>query len=116
MGVLSALTGWALEGAVVTADSMRSRGYGAAKRTSFRLYRFRTADGAMALSFALLLLGLGAGAYFGWTAVEYTPRLSVAPLGGVSLLGPFSYGLFLLLPALLNLWEAIKWQFFQSKI
>lgn len=80
MGVLSALTGWALEGAVVTADSMRSRGYGAAKRTSFRLYRFRTADGAMALSFALLLLGLGAGAYFGWTAVEYTPRLSVAPL------------------------------------
>lgn len=116
MNVLSALTGWALEGAVVTADSMRSRGYGAAKRTGFRLYRFTAADGAMALSFLLLLSGLVASAYFGWTAVEYTPRFTAAPLTGVSLLGPFSYGLFLLLPALLNLWEAIKWQFFQSKI
>ena len=35
MSILGALTSWALEGSVVTADSMRSRGYGTSKRTSF---------------------------------------------------------------------------------
>ncbi|MBP3478012.1 MAG: energy-coupling factor transporter transmembrane protein EcfT, partial [Oscillospiraceae bacterium] len=33
--VLGALTSWALEGSVVTGDSMRARGYGSAKRSSF---------------------------------------------------------------------------------
>ena len=33
MRILSALTDWALEGSIVTADSMRSRGYGCAKRS-----------------------------------------------------------------------------------
>ena len=33
MTVLSAMTSWALEGSVVTGDSMRARGYGSAKRT-----------------------------------------------------------------------------------
>ena len=36
---------WALEGSVVTADSMRCRGYGApGKRTSFQIYRFTGRD------------------------------------------------------------------------
>ena len=38
MTVLGALTTWALEGSIVTGDSMRARGYGAAKRSSFMIY------------------------------------------------------------------------------
>ena len=44
MRTLSALTDWALEGSVVTGDSMRARGYGTAKRTSFQIYRMKTLD------------------------------------------------------------------------
>ena len=35
--VISALTTWAFEGGITTADSMRSRGYGSGKRTSFSI-------------------------------------------------------------------------------
>lgn len=35
MTVISTLTSWALEGGIITADSMRSRGYGSGKRTNF---------------------------------------------------------------------------------
>ena len=34
--VLSAMTSWALESGVTTADSMRGRGYGTARRTDFQ--------------------------------------------------------------------------------
>ena len=44
MTILSALTDWALEGGVVTGDSMRSRGYGSAKRSSFMIYRMTGID------------------------------------------------------------------------
>ena len=42
--VLGTLTSWALEGSVVTGDSMRARGYGTAKRTSFMIYRKTATD------------------------------------------------------------------------
>ena len=44
MVLLSTLTSWALEGSVITADSMRSRGYGCGKRTTFSIYRFENRD------------------------------------------------------------------------
>ena len=37
--VLGELTSWALEGSVVTGDSMRARGYGTANRSSFMISR-----------------------------------------------------------------------------
>ena len=43
-----------LEGGVTTADSMDARGYGSAKRTAYRLYRFTARDG-WALGIILLL-------------------------------------------------------------
>ena len=44
MDILSALTGWALEGGIITADAMAGRGYGSAKRTRFSLFRFTWRD------------------------------------------------------------------------
>ena len=44
MSILGALTSWALEGSVVTADSMRSRGYGTGKRSSFMIYTMTSLD------------------------------------------------------------------------
>ena len=42
--IVSAMTSWALEGGIIMADSMRSRGFGTGKRTTFSLYRFEKRD------------------------------------------------------------------------
>ena len=44
MKVLSVTLTWALESSLTAANSMKSRGYGAARRTSFSLYRFTARD------------------------------------------------------------------------
>ena len=52
--VLSIMVTWALENAIETADSMKSRGYGLKGRTAFSIYRFDDRD-----KMAMLFLGLG---------------------------------------------------------
>lgn len=44
--ILSILVTWALENAIETADSMKSRGYGLPGRTAFSIYRFDSRDRA----------------------------------------------------------------------
>ncbi len=109
MGAISALTDWALEGSIVTADSMRSRGYGTARRTSFRRYRFTPRDGIM-LGAMLVLAGLTLA--FGHTGATYTPALAVpAPGWGLA-----AYLVFLLIPILVDGKEALLWHISRSKI
>ncbi len=103
MTVLSALTDWALEGSVVTADSMRARGYGAAKRTGFQIYRFSLQDGILLGVMAALAAAVLTGGSF---AAVYTPRLSAVTPGW----GLGAYGIFLLLPTALQLQESLRWR------
>lgn len=107
--VLSSLTDWALEGSVITADSMRSRGYGTAKRTSFMIYRMTGRDYAL---LAAMLLLAAATLFFDGFDAAYTPALSVAPVTW----GLAAYGLFLGLPIILNVKEAIAWHISISRI
>ena len=44
LNMLSILVTWALENAIETSDSMRSRGYGLHGRTAFSIYRFTKRD------------------------------------------------------------------------
>lgn len=110
---LAALCGWALESAVVTADSMRARGYGSARRTSFQLYRFTGRDAALT-AVAAVLTGLSIlGAAGGRSAAQFIPALVIAvpsPWG----LGAFA--LLLLFPALLHLREELLWHILRSGI
>ena len=107
--VLSALTDWALEGSLVTADSMRSRGYGTGKHTHFQLYRMTRRDWVL----LALILGLEIAVVMaGGTGASFTPRLKISPLGwGFPL-----YCCLLLIPTILHLKEAIVWQFLRWKI
>ena len=103
MNVLSALTDWALEGSIVTADSMRSRGYGAAKRTSFQLYRMTGLDAAILAAAVVLVALVLASGHMGAT---YTPELYIPSPG----MGLVAYCLFLLIPTVLNVQEVIRWK------
>lgn len=112
MTVMLSLTGWSLESGILTADSMRSRGYGTARRTHFHLYRMTASDWVvlawMAFTAAVTLWGAANGS----TAASYTPTLSFAP-ATPALAG---YCLFLLTPTVIHLKEVLLCRIFISRI
>ncbi len=112
MTVLTALTGWALEGSIVTADSMRSRGYGAAKRTCFQIYQMRPGDYVALFATAVGALVTIIGAITGATDATYTPQISSAP---VNMFLPF-YCIYLLIPTMIHVKEVLLCRIFISKI
>ena len=112
MTVLGALTGWALEGSIVTGDSMRARGYGTARRSSFMLYRMTGQDWTL-LTIMLILLALTiAAACLGQFSAIFVPTLTIAPTSW----GVVAYTGYLLIPTALHMKEKIQWHISKSKI
>lgn len=114
--VLGALTGWALESSVVTADSMRSRGFGSTDRTSFQLYRFRMKDGLCMAAFLITFAGTIAGMISGAAKAVYTPQMEIAAIHGSTILPLAAYGILLFTPILLHYLEELKWHILRSGI
>lgn len=114
--VLGALASDALEGGVATADSMRSRGYGCAKRTHFSLYRLRGRDAAALAALALPFGAFLALAARGAASAAFTPALRIAPLDlrGCACLA--LYAAFLLIPCIFRAKEAVLWRCLRLKI
>lgn len=110
--VLGALTAWALEGSVVTGDSMRARGYGCAKRSSFMIYRMTAADWMLMAVMGVLLALTAVAAGLGQTAAAFTPVLQLAPVSW----GVVFYGLYLLIPTVYHIKEAVQWHISKSRI
>ena len=113
MSILGALTSWALEGSVVTADSMRSRGYGTSKRTSFMIYRMTGLDFGLLAALAVLFL---LAVFVGDKTANFTPTMDIAKIDGWNSLGLVAYAAFLLLPTALHIKEAIQWHISRSRI
>jgi len=113
MSVLGCLTTWALEGSIVTADSMRSRGYGTSKRTSFMIYRMSSRDLGLLAATLALSAALIAVISLGHTTATFTPDWYLAPICPIGLL---LYGFLTLIPTLLHLQEALSWHISRSKI
>ncbi len=112
MTILGALTAWALEGSIVTADSMRARGYGTAKRTSFTIYAMTTRDYALFAIIGTLLGLLIAAACQGQTGATFVPTLGFAtPSWGLAV-----YTIYLLIPTILHIKEVLAWRISRSKI
>lgn len=107
--ILSIMVTWALENAIETADSMKSRGYGLPGRTAFSIYRLDDRDQA-----ALWWLG-ALGGYIlsmwgaGGFACRYFPTFRLAPRDGWSLSGLLAFGLLCLTPVIINRREDRQW-------
>ena len=112
MTVLGALTAWALEGSVVTGDSMRARGYGCAKRGSFMIYRMTAADRLLLAAMASLLALTVTAACLGQMTAAFTPQPDIAPVSW----GILAYIAYLLIPTALQIKEAIQWHSSRSRI
>ena len=112
MTVLGSMTSWALEGSVVTGDSMRARGYGAAKRSSFIIYRMTWNDWIL-LAVMLILIGITIiAACVGQFSAVFVPMIEIAPVSW----GLAAYTCYLLIPSALHIKEAIQWHISRSKI
>lgn len=109
MTVLSALTDWALEGSVITSDSMRARGYGTAKRTTFQIYRMTVRDWVMLVLIVVLALAV---ILFANTSVEIIPVLKIPYVDWSFCL----YCLFFMIPLILQIKEDVLWHISISKI
>ena len=112
MTVLGTLTSWALEGSVVTGDSMRARGYGSAKRTSFMIYRMTVADWWLLVVMAVLVTLTILAAVWGQMTATFTPKLQIAATSW----GIVAYTAYLLIPTALRIKEAIQWHISRSRI
>ena len=116
LSILSIMTTWALENAIETADSMRSRGYGMPGRTAFSIFTFDKRDKkALAL---ILILGIYTlvGGVLGGIYFNYFPSIKTAKLSvyGVSLF--VSYFALCIYPVIIELLEVRRWNALKSKI
>ena len=116
LSAFSATVSWAMEQSIVSADSMKSRGFGLWGRTAFSIYRFERRDGLTLLLLALLCAGGAVPCMLGYGAWMYYPSLSGQLLGPVQVLAYVSYGGMCLLPLIIDLMEDHKWNSLRSKI
>ncbi|MDR0812807.1 MAG: energy-coupling factor transporter transmembrane protein EcfT [Oscillospiraceae bacterium] len=112
--ILSILITWALENAIDTADSMKSRGYGLPGRTAFSIYRFTKRD-RITLCFLLASAAvLITGAAFGKLKFSYIPITGGAPFDAPQF-GLFAaYSALCACPLYLNVKEDAKWKVIAS--
>ena len=107
---------WALENAIETADSMKSRGYGLKGRTAFSIYRFDDRD-----KMALLYLGfcgfyLLSGMIVSAFGFRYFPSIRYIGLNAMTISFQFVYLILCLMPVVLNYLEERKWKAIHSKM
>lgn len=107
---LSALLGMSMENAVQTADSMKARGFGARRRTTFHLFRFDARD-ARTLALILTLCGICVVARcYGHGYMEYYPRITALTMGPSSMTMFILFAALMLLPSILEAKEAVVWR------
>ena len=116
LNILSIMTTWSLENAIETADSMKSRGYGLPKRTSFSIFTFDKRD-KTALA---LILALGAytlvGNIMGKISFDYFPHIESEDVSALGISVFLSYLLLCLCPVIIEIREVRRWKALKSKI
>lgn len=114
--IMSAMLTWSLEDAVDTADSMKARGYGIKKRTSFSVFRFEFRDAAALCAIIALSVYIIIGALLGCIECSYFPSQVVADITPFSASIMFAYALLSFMPIIIEITEIIKWNALKSKI
>ena len=105
-----------MEQSIVSADSMKSRGYGLFGRTAFSIFIFEKRDGIALALLTLLCVGTVAPHVLGLMGWTYYPSMTGDLLGPVQILAYLCYGGMCNLPLIINLMEDRKWNALRSKI
>ena len=109
---MSTLLGWSLENTVEQADSMKARGYGIRKRTTFHLFRFESRD-ARFLAVLLILGGTCViGRFSGFGSMEFYPRMDALFSNPGELVFYLVFLALVLMPGMLEWKEEMAWRFY----
>ncbi|MCH5299234.1 MAG: hypothetical protein J1E96_05660 [Ruminococcus sp.] len=108
----SAVITRSMESAIVTSDSMKSRGYGLRGRTHFSRFRFTSYDAVYLFLFLLMFVCTLPALLFGHAKVQFYPYISFAN-PTVSLL---SFAVLAMIPSFFEVKEGLKWKYSISKI
>lgn len=114
--IFSIMITWALENAIETADSMRSRGYGLKGRTAFSIYRLEERDKYALVWFGFCGLFLLAGYMLTAFGFRYFPNIRYVALDRTTI--PFYcvyFGL-CITPVIQGIREEQKWKTLYSKM
>lgn len=116
MTLVSALTSSVLEDSVLTANAMRSRGYGLSGRTSFSVYRFNLRDLLILITELILFTAIICISFFYGEETSFFPILELPQMNINFYLGIISYILLMCFPSIIILTEEIQWKHLKSKI
>lgn len=110
------LLAWGLENSIETADAMCARGYGLPGRTHFSVFTFHRRDAVM-LGVILLLGGwIGISWFLGDFYFAYYPVIVPVNKTVRAVLGYLVVFVFMMIPALVEIKEKIRWNFLKSRI
>lgn len=112
--IISIMISWALENAIETADSMKSRGHGLKGRTTFSIYRFSKRDAAvlsliMTSGVILIIMSVLDVAKF-----RYFPSVKGNVISAPAIIYYALYFSLMIMPLAINVWEGIKWKRLRS--
>ncbi len=115
MRVISTLLSWSMEDGMETANSMKARGYGLKKRSTFSLFKFDRRDGLILL-IELCLAGIClTGFFLGFGTMRFYPSLVPLKTSAAALCLYTVFWILAFLPMLIELRENIKWHFCKLK-
>jgi len=116
LSILSIMTTWALENAIETADSMKSRGYGLPERTAFSIFAFDKRD--KTALFYIIILGayVLTGFFMGKIDFTYFPSIKAESLSLFSISLFIAYTALCICPIIIEIKEALRWKALKSKI
>lgn len=108
----SILITWSLESGMDTADSMRARGYGLKRRTSYAIFRCSRRDILAAVLLVFLYALCMLGFLSGYAYAVYNPKIALAglPFTWQSVGVYLAWGIFCLFPVLLSSLERRAWK------
>ncbi len=114
--ILSIMITWALENAIETADSMKSRGYGLKGRTSYSIYRFEKHD--IVLMGIITAIGIADTLCIAFDLITfwYFPTFGGDLLSGYSIFYYISLFCLMIMPFVINVLEGAEWKRSQSAI
>ena len=114
--VLSIMVTWALENAIETADSMKSRGYGLKGRTAFSIYRFDERDRMVLLWLGFSGFYLACGVIASAFGFRYFPSIRCAALNVWTVSFQLVYFGLCIMPVVLNAAEERTWKAIHSNM
>ena len=107
--IISIMTTWALENAIETADSMKSRGFGHSGRTSFSIFTFDKRDKKTLLCIVILGAYTLIGKLYGGMYFRYFPSLQTGNFSMYGLSIFIAYFALCICPIIIEVYEVRKW-------